>query len=124
MRVPIWSGIATVTLALALLSLVGQSQAGLPVDGGLCCVCSCPGRFICAIESTANGCREFCAGGGLNSTACVPEFVNSSSCATVLQCTAQRQAPALGNATLTAMALALAALGVFGLRRAAGRKRA
>ena len=124
MRVPIWSGIAAVTLALALLSLVGQSQAGLPTADGFCCVCNCPQRFSCAVESTANGCREFCASGGFNSTGCMPRFVNSSSCAAVPQCSAQRQAPALGNAALTAMVLFLAALGVIGLRRAAGRKRA
>jgi|SRR5215813_7342695 len=123
MRVSTWSGIAAVALALTLLSLVGQSQAGPPIEAGGCCVCDCTRGFKCAFESSPNLCREFCAGGGLNSTSCLADFVNSS-CAAVPQCPPERGAPAVGNAGLTIVALVLAALGVFGLRRAAARKRA
>jgi len=123
MRSQTWSGIAAVTLALALLSLGGQSQAGPIAEVG-CCVCSCAGEVRCLAQVTSNGCREFCAGRNvINSTGCEGRFENSS-CAAVPECPPERAAPALGNTGLTVVALVLAALGVFGLRRAAGRKRA
>ena len=123
MRVPMWSGIATLTLGLALLSLVGQSQAGLSLGGRLCCICNCAGVLNCA-QTSPEGCLEFCTGGSVNHTGCLPEFVNGS-CAEVPQCPEeQHHAPVVGNTGLTVVALALAALGVVGLRRAARRKRA
>ena len=122
MRVPTSSGIAAVTVALTLLSLVGHAQAGGAAEAG-CCVCNCPGVLKCATESTPDTCREFCAGGGINSTQCPPEFVPGS-CAAVPGCPPERGAPALGGAGLTAVALFLTAVGMFGLRRAARRTRA
>jgi hypothetical protein len=111
-------------VALALLSLVGRSLGQPVVEAGECCVCNCAGVVSCALEFSPEGCFAFCSSKHpINGTKCSVDFLNSS-CAAVPECPLERPAPALGDAALTAMSLFLAAIGIFGLRRAASRKRA